>query len=114
VGVADGTGVPILGCSVGEGVGEGVEEGVESVAEGVIVLTAWDADGVGVAVTDGEADAAAVRSGGWLVPEFPLAASATAVTPTAAASTAPLSRPVLRIRIPGKRDRPVVCIRLDE
>jgi hypothetical protein len=113
-GVADGSGVPAIGCAVDDVRDAVGGDGVVGVVVGVIVLTATDADGVGVADRAGEADAAAACNGGWLAPAFPLAASATAVTPTAAASAAPLTRPVIRIRIPGKRDRPAVCIRLDE
>ena len=79
----------------------------------MIVLTGCEE--VGVGETDGvEAEvAAAVRAGGSLVPEFPLAARATVVAPTAAARTAPLTQPEIRIPIWGKRDRPTVRIRLD-
>jgi hypothetical protein len=79
----------------------------------VIVLTAEEGAGVAVATPDAAENAAVVRNGGWLVPEFPLAASATVVTPTAAASTAPLIRPDIRIAIPGERDSPAIRIRLD-
>jgi len=106
-GVADGAGVVGVAAAVAaliEGAG---------VAAGVIVLTAGELLGDGV--TDGVAveDAAADRNGGWLVPEFPLAARATAVTPTAATSAAPLIRPATRFPITGKRDTPAIRIRLD-
>jgi hypothetical protein len=91
------------------GIAEGEAPGL-AVADGVIVLTAR---GEGVPTGAAVADAAATRSGGWLVPEFPFAASATAVTPIAVASTAPLTRPDLRIPIWDKRESPAVRIRLD-
>jgi hypothetical protein len=108
----------VVGVLVGAGVvgvafNVAVAAGAALGAEGVIVLTVREATAVGVAAGVVVAEAAAVRNGGWLEPEFPLAASATVVTPTAAASTAPPTRPDIRIRIPGKRDRPAVRNRLD-
>ena len=86
---------------VGVGVGVGLTVGV------TVGATATVADDVTV-------DTAAVRNGTSLVRGFPDVASATAVAPTAAASTTPLTRPDLRIPTPYKRDRPAIRISLDE